>query len=501
MAVVETGNNLAGAANVDANYNLTVIQPGFAADGTEFGGGVHNGQTNQSENDTGEITGAREARSPETDDDYRLRVAHDNLLDQEAFTDTAQNTGRFSHTFTTLTATSSAAGILTNSGAITTTATGMTFGTFAMFPVGGTQTLVNETAISFSAQPASNVIIDFGMFLRGASTAFAPTDGIYFRVSSAGVQGVINNNGTETTTSVFPLAGGAGTWAYANDEVNKYLLQITNIRVTFWINNFKMGEIETPAGQDNPSLARGLPWSIRHSIVGGAAGATMQSRIKGYRVFLRGGAFADRLSAIGIRNYGSYQGLSGGTMGSLGAYPNSANPTAAAPSNTALTANLPGGLGGAGLVTAAAGAATDGIWGSYQVPAGLATVQGRRLVVRGVMVDALNTGAAVATTATSIEFKLAFNHTAVSLATAYTASFATATTRAPCRIGLGFMTWAVGAGIGAGPQNGRIFLDLSESPIYVDPGCFIALVGKFVLGTATASQTIWFNWQPVYGWE
>jgi hypothetical protein len=117
------------------------------------------------------------------------------------------------------------------------------------------------------------------------------------------------------------------------------------------------------------------------------------------------------------------------------------------------------------------------------------------------MVDALNTGAAVATTATSIEFKLAFNHTAVSLATAYTASFATATTRAPCRVGLGFMTWPVGAGIGAGPQGGRIFLDLSESPIYVDPGCFIALVGKFVLGTATASQTIWFNWQPVYGWE
>lgn len=80
--------------------------------------------------------------------------------------------------------------------------------------------------------------------------------------------------------------------------------------------------------------------------------------------------------------FGSYTGLSGGTMGSLATYPNSTNPTAAAPSNTALTANLPAGLGGQGAVTAAVAAATDGIWGSYQVPAGTANAPGRRLVLR-----------------------------------------------------------------------------------------------------------------------
>jgi hypothetical protein len=29
----------------------------------------------------------------------------------------------------------------------------------------------------------------------------------------------------------------------------------------------------------------------------------------------------------------------------------------------------------------------------------------------------------------------------------------------------------------------------------------VALVGKFLIGTATASQVINFVWQPVFGWE
>ena len=183
-------------------------------------------------------------------------------------------------------------------------------------------------------------------------------------------------------------------------------------------------------------------------------------------------------------------------MGSLATYPNSTNPTAAAPSNTALTANLPGGLGGQGIITAAVAAATDGIWGSYQVPVGTANVQGRRLVLRGLEVDAINTGAAVATTATTIQFSLAFGHTAVSLATTEAA-----TTKAPRRLPIGFMTWPVGAAIGQAPQSGKLTIDLGDAPVFVNPGEFIQLVGRFVVGTATASQTITFTWQPIYGWE
>jgi hypothetical protein len=490
-----------GKQEVDANKNAFVITPGYTAGGVAFGGGPDAGLTLQSENDSGALTGTRHVHAPETDEDYRLRVALDNMLDTEQFIDTAQNTGKFSHAFTTLTATSSTAGLLTNSGNITTTTTGMTFGTFAQFPIGGTNTLVCETALAFSAQPNANTVIDFGLFQRGASTAFLGLDGVYFRMNSGGLQGIVNNNGVETSTGVFPLALGAGTFAYTNNRVYRFLIQTTNVATSFWIDNLKVGEIPTPAGQDSPCQSRALPWSIRHAIVGGAAGAATQALVKDYRIFLRGPQFADKLSTVGNRVFGSYQGLSGNTMGSLATYPNSSNPTAAAPSNTALTANLPGGLGGQGLVTAAVAAATDGIWGSYQVPAGTAAVQGRRLVVRGIRLACVNTGAAVATTATVVQFSLAFGHTAVSLATAETGSFVTATAKAPRRIPLGFQSWAIGAAIGAPPAEGPIYFDLEDAPIYVNPGEFVALVGKFLLGTATASQTIAFVWQPIYGWE
>jgi hypothetical protein len=495
------GNTSGNVAEVDSSNNFLVTTPGYDSSGVAVGGGDVNGQATFSEVDAGTKTGARAVLSPEVDKDYRLRVAHDNLMDEEKFTDTAQNTGKFTHTFTTLTATSSTAGLLTNSGNITTTTTGMSFSSFQMSSVRGTETLVCETSIAFSAQPNANTIIDFGLFIRGAANPFTPADGAYFRMNSSGLIGVVNNNGTETTTSPFPLEGGTGTWAYTNNAVNKYLIQINNSSTTFWINNYLFAEIITPAGLNFPCMARALPWSVRHVITGGAAGAATQALIKDYRVFLRGPQYTDPLGTVQNRVLGAYQGLSGGTMGSLATYPNSTNPTAAAPSNTALTANLPGGLGGQGLVTAAVAAATDGIWGSYQIPAGTATVQGRRLKLSGVTISCVNTGAAVATTATLVQFSLAFGHTAVSLATAETASFATATTKASRRVALGHATWPIGAAIGAQPQSGPITVDFSNGPIYVNPGEFIQLVGKFLVGTATASQTIAFTWQPIYTWE
>lgn len=490
------------AAEVDPNRNLLVRGPGYDSTGNPVGGtDTNSGSVSMfSEIDTGERTGSRDTLSPEVDKDYRLRVSHDNLLDQELFTYTTQNTGKHSFTFTTLAATVSTAGITTNSGSITTTNTGLTFGTHKMFPVAGTQTLVCEQSWAFSAQPNANTVVDFGLFQRGASTAFAPLDGVYFRLTSAGLFGVINSGGVETTTAVFPLALGAGTFTYTNNATNRYLIQANNVSTTFWINNEKMGEVPTPVGANSFCKSLALPWSFRHAIVGGAAGAVLQGVCSDYRVFSRGAQFADDMASIGNRVYGSYQGLSGGTMGGLSTYVNSSNPTAAAPSNTALTANLPGGLGGQGAITAAAAAATDGIWSNYTLPAGSSTVQGRRLVITGVTVDAVNLGAAVATTATTVQLSLAFGHTAVSLATADSASMASGTTKAPRRKALGIMNWPIGAAIGAQPDRGSIKLTL-QNPIYVNAGENVALVGKFLAGTATASQVIQFILDYDHGWE
>lgn len=441
-----------------------------------------------SENDAGDVTGSPYLYSPETDEDYRLRVVQEAIFDNETFNYTAQNTGKHFFQNTTMAATFTAAGFTTNSGNITTTTTGLALSTYANFPLVGTTELYCEMEAAFTAQPTSNTVIDFGLFLRPTTNPFAPTDGVYFRLTSSGLQGVINRGGVESVNNI--------TFTYTNNTTYQFVIAVHEREVKFWINDVLYLNFPTPAADGQPFQSAALPFSVRHAIVGGAAGAALSMILKDYTVSVGGGALGIDPWNQGNRVFGSYQGLSGGTMGSLATYPNSTNPTAAAPSNTALTANLPAGLGGQGAVTAAAAAATDGIWGSYQVPAGSTTVQGRRLVISGIHLHLVNLGAAVATTATTIQFSLAFGHTAVSLATAEAAA-----AKAPRRVALGIATWPVGAAIGAQPQSGPIFASFADGPIYVNPGEFVALVGKFLVGTATASQVINFVWQPIYGWE
>lgn len=63
---------------------------------------------------------------------------------------------------------------------------------------------------------------------------------------------------------------------------------MNNVSTSFWINNYKYGEIPTPSSLNFPCKSVALPWSFRHAIVGGAAGAVLQSVVSDYRVFTRG---------------------------------------------------------------------------------------------------------------------------------------------------------------------------------------------------------------------
>ena len=477
-------------SNLDSNNNVKVALP-LAADQQ---GGIRV----FCENDAGDAQGSPSLFSPEVDADYRVRVSQDLMLDDENFNYTAQNTGKHTYSSTTLTNAWTAGNLTTNSSSITTINTGSVFATYATFPNNGTQTLSADVEIAFSAQPQANSFIEFGLGIPNTAL-LAPSDGVFIRLSATGLFGVASNNGTETIDN-FPLSAGTGTWGYTADKKYQFIIYQSMTKASFWVNDGAstklLGEIPLPSGQGRMTMGQGLQFFIKHRIVGGAAGGVLQAKVGAYSVRLGGSNLNSTVSTQGNRIYGSYQGFSGGTMGSLATYVNSTNPTAASPSNTALTANLPGGLGGQGAVIAAAAAATDGIWASYQVPAGSVNTGGRRLVLRGIQVDLVNTGAAVATTATTVQFSIAFGHTAVSLATSDGTN-----TKAPRRVALGFATWPVGAAIGSQPQSGKLTLDLGDAPIFVNPGEFIALVGKFLVGTATASQVINFTWTPIYGWE
>lgn len=455
-----------------------------------------------SENDTGYVTGNVALMSPEVDSDFRIRTANDVLLDDETFNYTAQNTGKHFYNNATMTAAWTAGNLNTNSGNITTVNTGLALSTYAMFPVLGTQTLACDVEASFSQQPTTNTIIDFGLFLRSSSNPHNPTDGAYFRLTSAGLQGIINYNGIETSTGVFKSISGGADWVYVNNKKYQFIVYVTTRSVQFWINDdgeiSLYGEINTPPGQGTPCMSAALPFSMRHTIIGGSAGGVINLQVSRYNIRQGGSNITSSLGELSNRLYGSYQGLSGGTMGGLTVYTNSTNPTAAVPSNTAITANLPVGLGGQAWETFTSGLAlnTDGILMSYQVPAGTVNIAGRRLKIVGVkmtsFVQTTITGGPFVNT-----FALAFGHTSVSLATAEAAA-----TKKPRVTLLPELTQAVGASAAAGTMTSQpgSAVCLFPEPVYVNPGEYVAFTVKHI-GTAATAGVIAYNIQYIYSWE
>lgn len=482
---LQSGNNTPDLANVYSDY---AIKSSLERDATLNPNSVSAVKIFSEIDDGKNLNPAGDVilASPEVDSDYRTRMATDTMLDIETFNYTAQNTGKHNTATSTFTLSWSAVGLNTNSGSSIAVG-GSTLSTYQEFPLMGSTNLYCEFTGGLNTAMFANSVVDIGLFRKGGTTPFAPTDGAYFKITSAGVNGVINYNGTEVQTSEFT------TYTPAIADKSRWIISINEFTVDFWIDDKLYGRLEKPQASGQPFLSSSLPFAIRHANTGATA-SVVQFILTDYSVSIGGAVYNRSLGEQGNAAYGSYQGLSGGTMGSLASYANSTNPTAAVPSNTALTANLPNGLGGQGAVTAQAAAVTDGIWGSYQVPAGTIAVQGKRLKITGIMINAVNIGAAVATTATTVQFSLAFGHTAVSLATTESAA-----TKAPRRVALGYMTWPVGAAIGA--QATPISIDFSHGPIYVEPGHFVQLVGKFLVGTATASQVINFMWQPIYAWE
>ena len=485
-------------AEVDADNQLKVVT------GTNIIGdpGAVGATRFVSENDAGFISGTASLLPPETDTDYRLRVAQDLIFDEETFNYGSQNTGKHTIVSSTMTNAFSTSHWTTNAASITTNGTGVAIATYAFFPMIGTQTLAAETVLAFSAQPQTFSFHEWGLGIVGAA-ASAPTDGVFFRLNSAGLFGVASSNGAETVIGPFNLSGGTGTWAYTNDKKYQFLVYCSSTQAQFWVDDgtgdVLLGTISLPTAQSRMCLSQSAQFFYKHRITGGTAGGVMQGKFGGYTVRLGGANITSTASTSGNRTLGSYQGLSGGSVGSLARVGtittgNEANPAAAVPTTT--TAALGSGLGGTFWETVSLAVNTDGIITSYQVPAAsMAVVQGKRLVLRGLYLNSYVQTVIVGGPYIA-EWFLAFGHTSVSLATAEAA-----TTKAPRRIPAPFVQLIAAAqAVSTVVQQAENFWDMGDAPVYVNPGEFIQLCTRHI-GTVGTSGTVVHRVTPVYGWE
>ena len=95
----------------------------------------------------------------------------------------------------------------------------------------------------------------------------------------------------------------------------------------------------------------------------------------------------------------------------------------------------------------------------------------------------MNNGATVATTPTSLLWSLYWGNTAVSLATNDAAN-----AKAPRYLTLGINSAAIGAVIGG--TYDKDIVRAFTTPVVVNPGEYVGVCARFIVGTATVSQSV-----------
>ena len=429
--------------------------------------------------DDGTYTGTPTGRRGYVTNLGRLLVAQTNLLWDDTFNATAQNTGKYRWPATTQTLAQTGGVLILNSGGGTSINTNCAAQTYRSFPIFGNF----ETRVVFSGGFSSvtthvaNNVTEFGLFSASLPGGAAPTDGVFFRFNAANeLRGVINYNGTETQTAAI---------AKPADNVNHdWMIVVQTDVVQFWIDRQLRGTIQLVT--DAPSLGQPFsqgeqPLTIRQYIGGSAPASATKLQISDAFVSLIGPEIGRSWGAAkaGMGHMG-YQGQNGGTLGTTAQLANNTQPGAAVPTNT--TAALGTGLGGIFTETCTLAANTDGIISSYQNPAGGVAQTPRNLIIVGVAIDSY-VSTVLATAAFNNQWSLAFGHTAVSLATAEAA-----TTKAPRRVALGSQQPLVALNT----QLQTVSRRFDGCPIVVAPGEFVATVKRNV-GTVPASGAFTHN--------
>jgi hypothetical protein len=483
MSIKIIGSISTNIAEVDANNNVLVNTPGYDATGVERGGGSENAGAVAmfSENDGGTVTGTRSVKSPETSVDYRLRVGLDTILFNDTFNAITQNTNNWRYIFATLTASQPGAGTL-NFGTVQGTAIthGAIMKTFQYFPVVGTAPLSVE--FKFGSFIATLVADEEWRAGLGDPTVAgtAPTDGVWYKLTSAGLIGELAYNGVATQTGVLLPVGDI-----TNGTISKFVIVIGEGEVEFWKDDVLLGEITIPVANGQPFIQGTLPAFMQKLCTGNVTN-TNTIRVSDATVSLLDIAsnkpWSEQLSGMG---QSGNLGQNGNTQGKTSLWGNSTAPTATVMNNT--TAIFTG-LGGIVAVLPTLVVGTDGKMLTYQNPTSTVNITGRNLIITGLRmqgaVSVALTGGAVA-----YAMAIAYGHTSTSLATTETASFVTATTHAPRIMPLGFQSFPITSAVGTTSTHLETKF---TTPIVIRPGEFFDIVARNV-GIVTSAGAITFT--------
>ena len=438
------------------------------------------------ENDDGTKTGTPYLKSPETSQDFRLRVGMDTLLFTDKFNATSQNPSNWKHSFATMTMTQSSGFLNVNAAGNSTVSGNYAYlQTWRHFSLFGTAPIAVEFTGQFTALPTANEVFQAGL---GVATGAAdPVDGVWFEFSSSGLYGVQRyNSGVATKTA---LITGASFTALPLNTNAKYAIICGEREIEWWIDDVLYAESPIPSANGQPFLTSSLPVFIQKYNAGTVGSPTnMIVKVGDISVTLMDLAtnmtWANQMASMGL----GLQQLNGGSAGSPQVqWANTALPTAAAATNT--TAALGAFLGGIFQMNAPATSATDVIVASYQNPVGGVNQTPRTMKLRGIKVDCVNSVVAVATTATTFAVAVAWGSSALTLAQTETTSFANNTVKARRIQPIGVISFPVGAAVGA--QATGIKFDF-EAPLVINPGEYVQVIAKILVGTATATEV--FQW-------
>ena len=458
MALIETGDSSTGVANVDSNYNLKVALPSVKEQAGFVG-------------IAGFADNAGNVRIPIGASSQGLLGTGSVQVDfEQGFSASTISPSVWSQVLATMTVSVANNAITLNSGnslAATASARLVSYRQ-AKAPRGSDRIIAWRMMLP---NQVTGAVTEVGAF--AATGVASPTSGAFFRYGSNGeLRGVsISVTGTESTTGVIPTP--------SLNVAHDYTIWIMSTAIVFQIDHVVVGSISLGNTAPSPITSESAPFCAR--LYNASATATAQ-QVYLHRCVgaLYGGTYGyDRqfLAALG-GDIGS-QGVVGAGTGYLANWANSAAPASATLSNTAAGYTS---LGGQFQFAAVLGSETDYALFAFQVPAQTATNQGRTLVVHGINISTFNMGAAVATTPTLLQWGIAYDGTAVSLATADAAA-----TKAPRRVPLGCQSLPVGLAVGGNVPDLRVDF---RQPLSVNAGNYLHVILKIPVGTATASQIV-----------